>query len=231
MNLTNELLAVCKKHVLSNSANAVINEPYIPYIPDNWNGIIVLAESQNLSSRSDDYIQALMSLSANERMNRLSLGLNGIGVQPWDDGSLKLAIEAAFDVKASETAVSNAVLWSQRGKTNQSITPDVNLQTESSKLWVELLPILKPTLIICSGNVADSVISNTGWAGCKIKVRLPSKTAMSRISGMFDKDDLLTRYPEVKAVADVHPEWLKGGYETNKIFFACHVVSLHKKRK
>ena len=231
MDNTKELLAVCRKHVLSDSEGAVINEPYIPYIPDTWNGIIVLAESQNLSSGSDRYVQALMSFSANGRMNRLIPGLNGIGVQPWDDGSLKLAIEAAFDVKASETAVSNAVLWSQRGNTNQNISPDVNLQTKSSKIWTEFLDILKPNLVICSGNMADSVINNTGWTGRKEKIRLPSKTAMSRTSGMFDKDDLLARYPEVKAVVDVHPEWLSGGYEENRIFFACHVVSLNKKSK
>ena len=228
MDISKDLLAACKKYVIFGSEGVVINEPYIPFIPNNWNGIIVLAESQNLSSTNEDYVKYLNSLNVNERMNRLSLGDDEIGVSPWDDSSLKLAIEAALKVKASETAVSNAVLWSQRGDSNQNINPNIDLQKKSSELWTELLAILKPNLIICSGNVADSVINNTDWSGNKVKVRLPSKTAMSRISGMFNENDLLTRYPEVKAVADTHPEWLSGGYKRNKIFFACHVVSLNK---
>lgn len=227
MDISKDLLAACKKYVISDSDSVVINEPYIPFVPYNWNGIIVLSESQNLSSTNEDYVQYLNSLTVNERMKRLSLGSDEIGVYPWDDGSLKLAIEAAFKVKALETAVSNAVLWSQRGDSNQNINPDINLQTLSSKLWTELLDILKPNLVICSGNVAHSVINNTDWSGNKVKIRLPSKTAISRVSGMFDENDLLTRYPEVKAVVDVHPEWLNDGYRRNKIFFACHVVSLN----
>ena len=50
---------------------------------------------------------------------------DGIGVSPWDDGSLKLAIEAALDVSEEETAVSNAVLWSQRDSNpRRNATPD-----------------------------------------------------------------------------------------------------------
>jgi len=230
MDITKNLLSACNNYLPSDPKKVVIKEPYIPFVPGNWNGIIVLAESQNLSSTNEDYVQYLNSLSPSERMKRLSLGDDDIGVYPWDDGSLKLAIEAAFEVNASEIAVSNAVLWSQRGDSNQSINPDNDLQELSSKLWAEFLDILKPNLVICSGNIADSVVNDTGWSGSKIKVRLPSRTAISRISGMFDERDLLIRYPEVKAIIDLHPEWLNGGYRTNKIFYACHVVSLFKGR-
>ena len=61
------------------------SEPYIPFIPSNWNGIIVLAESQNLSSTNEDYVQYLNSLSISERMKRLSLGYDSIGVDPCDE--------------------------------------------------------------------------------------------------------------------------------------------------
>ncbi len=140
-----------------------------------------------------------------------------------------MAVESAFGVKAKETAVSNAVLWSQRGQSEQNINPDFDLQTSSSKLWAELLDDLNPSMVICCGNVAHSVIYNSGWGGDKVKIRLPAKTSISRVSGMFDENDLLNRYPEVKRVVDIHPEWLSGSYRRNKIFFACHAVSLNNK--
>jgi len=212
---------------MPDSENIVIREPYIPYVPDTWNRVLVLAESQNLSSSNEGYVQYLNSLTVIEKMKRLNLGGEDIGVYPWDDGSLKLAVEAALGIAAEETAVSNAVLWSQRGDSKQNVNPDFDLQIRSSELWTEMLGILNPRLVVCCGNIADSVISKTLWSGNKIKLRLPSKTAMSRVSGMFDENDLLSRYPEVKAVLDIHPEWVSGGYRQNKIFFACHAVSLN----
>lgn len=223
-----DLIRACKKHVMADSETVVVREPYIPYIPNNWNQVLVLAESQNLSSSNDGYVQYLNSLAATKRMNRLGLEADTIGIQPWDDGSLKLAVEAAFDIVAKETAVSNAVLWSQRGSSKQNINPDNDLQSRSSELWSEMLKLLNPRLVICSGNIANSVITNTRWSGNIIKLRLPSKTAMSRVSGMFDENDLLRRYPEVDTVLNLHPEWASGGYRKNKIFFACHAVSLNK---
>lgn len=223
-----DLIGACKKHVMADSENVVVREPYVPYIPNNWNQVLVLAESQNLSSSNEGYVQHLNSLAASERMNRLGLEADAIGIHPWDDGSLKLAVEAAFDIVAEETAVSNAVLWSQRGSSGQNINPDNDLQSCSAELWMEMLELLNPRLVICSGNIARSVIANTRWSGNIIKLRLPSKTAMSRMSGMFDENDLLRRYPEVKTVLDLHPEWAGGGYRKNKIFFACHAVSLNK---
>ncbi len=219
------LIKACKKHVIADPENVVIREPYIPYLPNNWNKVLILAESQNLSSSNKGYVQSLNSLTATERMNRLGRGGDGIGVYPWDDGSLKLAIEAAFGIVAEETAVSNAVLWSQQGHSNQNINPAHDLQSRSSELWAEMLELLKPDLVICSGNIANSVIANTRWSGNIIKLRLPSKTAMSRVSGIFDESDLLQRYPEVEAILDLHPEWASGSYRRNKIFFACHAVS------
>ena len=52
---------------------------------------------------------------------------------------------------------------------------------------------------------------------------------MSRVSGMFRRNDLLKRYPEVKTAAGQHPEWLKANYSSNKIFFTRHATSLHRK--
>ena len=224
------LLACCRKHILK---DVVISEPYIPYIPNDWNGVLVLAESQNLSSSHSDYVDYLNSLIPDKRMCRLGMYDDEIGVWPWDDGALKLAVEAAFSIKAEETAVSNAVLWSKRTDSEANDNPNASMKDASVTLWTEMLDILKPKLklVVCSGNVADEVIERTNWDGCKTKkrkLRLPSTQAMSRVSGMFEEDDLLMRYPEVKKVLDAHPKWGEGNYKRNKIFFACHAVSLVK---
>lgn len=50
---------------------------------------------------------------------------------------------------------------------------------------------------------------------------------MSRISGMFNSNDLLERFPEVREIAEKNENWIKN-YRSNKVFYACHAVSLLK---
>ena len=227
--MISNLITICKKHMLLASVKAVVREPYIPFVPKKWNGVLVLAESQNMSKKNDHYVKWLKGYSRDEKIKRLYLKEDEVGIQPWDDNSLKLAVEAAFGCLAIDTAVSNAVLWSQRGDGGVNINPDKELQKASSLLWEVLLPVLNPSLVICCGKIAKDVIANTGWTGKTLSLRLPSPSALSRISGMFDEDDLLKRYPEVARVIKKHPEWIKG-YKKNKIFFACHAVSLRGKK-
>ena len=224
--LVNELVNECKKFILPNDAFVVIQESYIPYIPEQWNKILVLAESQNLSASHSKYVETLLLMSPEERIQRLGASSDYVGVYPWDDGSIKLALEAALQVDSSHVAVSNAVLWSQRGKNEENKNPDVNLQNLSSEIWSKLLSILKPEKIICCGKVAQHVIAKTDWEGNVINLRLPAKNAMSRVSGMFDEIDLLKRYPEVEEVLNRTPNLLCDGFRRNKIFYACHAVSL-----
>jgi len=226
MKYESDLLNICEKSILPETADVVIHEPYIPYIPEDWNRIIVLAESQNLSKDYHKYVSELKALTQIDRMRRLGQSTGDIGVYPWDDGSLKIALQASLNLSAESTAVSNGVLWSQRGNKSQNINPDLNLQALSSQIWAQFLTVLAPEMVICSGKVAANVIRNSGWLGKTIKLRSPSRTAMSRVSGMFDENDLLKRFPEVGSVLTKHPEWLGEKYRLNKIFFACHAVSL-----
>lgn len=228
-----KLLEICKNYTFEEGNNVVIREAYIPYIPDAWNGILVLAESQNLSSSSDkSYVNALRKASAEEKMTRLrgdshfGLGKGYVGIEPWDNGSLKLAIEAAFDdMDAENTAVSNSVLWSQaNGDKNRN--PKGELQKRSQKIWDEMLTALAPKLIICSGAIAARMLEGTKWSGTPIKLRHSSPQAISRVLDMFDVEDLLSRYPEVKRVVERKPEWVES-YRRNNIFFACHAVSMN----
>ncbi len=223
--LINELVSVSKKFTLPKDGSVVIEESYIPYIPEQWNKILVLAESQNLSATNCEYVETLLSMTSEGRIRRLGTSSDFVGVYPWDDGSIKLAVEAALKVDSSNVAVSNAVLWSQRGKNEENTNPDINLQAKSSELWSKLLCILKPDKIICCGKIAQNVIAKTSWEGDIINLRLPAKTAMSRVSGMFNEADLLKRYPEVEEVLNRNPNLISDGFRRNKIFYACHAVS------
>jgi hypothetical protein len=225
------LIEVCRNHMPPDNIDVVIREPYIPHFPDKWNNILVLAESQNLSNTNSRYVEKLKSLSTTDRFCRLR-GPLAIGIQPWDDGSLKLAVEASFDISSENTAVSNAILWSQIDEFGNNKNPSNDLITLSINLWADLIQLIEPQYIITCGNYAHQVIGTINqmlkvtWKS--IQLRLPSRTAMSRISNMFPEKDLLFRYPEVKEVIQKHPEWLEGGYRQNKIFFACHAVSIIK---
>ncbi len=225
------MMQTCEKHVIHEEIEVVIREPYIPYVPENWNGVLVLAEAQNLSSTNDSYVEKLKRMSSKERYKRLNEHHNDLGIQPWDDGSLKLAIESALMIDADTTAVSNAVVWSQVDELNRNITPSTKLIDLSTKFWTDLLPLKIPEHIVTCGNTAHRVFSETfkviRFTGQHTKLRLPSKTAMSRVSGMFSKDDLLKRYEEVNEIVKKHPEWTDK-FKQNKIFFACHAVSIVK---
>lgn len=218
------LIEICKNYILEEGL-AVISEPYIPFIPDNWNGILILAESQNLSKGNQKYVDALKKMLPNEKFLRLYKNSNNIGVYPWDDGSLKLAIESSLEVKSYETAISNAVLWSQRSQTGANINPNERIIKYSEGIWKEFLEILDPKIVIVTGKIAKDIIYRTRWKGEIKELRLPAKTAMSRMSGMFDENDLLTRFPEVKQVVERNKGWVKD-YSLNKIFYACHAVSV-----
>ena len=47
------LFEICASHITPSEISVVIPEPYVPFVPDDWNGILVLAESQNLSQTSN----------------------------------------------------------------------------------------------------------------------------------------------------------------------------------
>lgn len=223
MKQTKKLLAACAKHTRAPRDGVVIREAYLPHFPPRWNRFLVLAEAQNLSKRYDGYVRELRALKAPDRMTRLREGLE-IGVAPWDDGSLKLAIEAAFNVNSTETAVSNAVPWSRRKKDGTNTNPTKKMKNWAADFWKDLLPLIRPSRIIAAGKVAQDVIARADPSAeyCRTCWRLPSPQAMSRVSGMFGEEDLLARYPEVHRVVEQHPEWRL----RNKVFFACHAVSV-----
>jgi hypothetical protein len=221
-----ELVNICREHSLPQDHGVVIAEPYIPYIPKDWNRVLVLAEAQNLSDTNRSYVEGLKQQSPDARIRRLYGSSESIGIQPRDDGSLKLAAAAMFPSEPIDAfAVSNAVLWSMRTADGTNLNPDDALIQSSVKVWQRIQRILDPSLVIACGRVAH-VLSEQAFSCHCLMLRLPARRAMSIMSGMFDQDDLLRRFPEVKSAIERHPSILSGSYSQNKIFFACHAVSL-----
>jgi len=222
----NELLSVCRQHVLP-AGLAVVPEPYIPYVPTEWNGLLVLAEAQNLSgTRNSSYRRSLIAMSPRERMERLGR-IEDIGIQPWDDGSLKLAVEATFGEAADRTSVSNAVLWSQVDEKDRNKKPSRELIKRSVEVWADFLAVLNPAHVVTAGIVARDIIYSVMPKRDVPHTALPhsSPLVMSRVSGKYDEADLRRRYPEVDAVIHRRPGWADK-YRQNTVVFACHAVSL-----
>jgi len=226
MDIKQDLIQICQNFKLADRIPVIVKEPYIPYIPESSNKVLVVAESQNLSKKMQPYVDKLMKCSSNERILRLYNPNNILHIHPWDDGSIKLAL-ASLNIEVNNTCVSNAVLWSQVGENEQNINPQKTLQIHSKKIWIQMLEVLKPEVIVCCGKIAQETFNNI--YKCKmIHLRLPASTSLSRVSGMFSETDLLNRYPEVKRQVELNPKWVDGKYRLNKIFYACHAVSLYQ---
>lgn len=137
-----------------------------------------------------------------------------------------MAMASAFpDSRVEEYSVSNAVVWSIRKTNDSNANPDDRLINKSISFWSELLPILQPRLVVCSGAIARQVIEGA-WNGDVLPLRLPSPLAMARLVGLFDSDDLLSRFPEVTAALQRLATVRNSNNLRNKVLFACHAVSV-----
>jgi hypothetical protein len=237
------LLKVCNEHCYQNSGNVIVPEPYLPYVPENWNGngILVLAESQ--SSNAPHYWKWVKEKSELERMQRLGENPEKpekIGIGPWDDGTIKLALQAIFtganlDLKLEDVAVSNAVPWTRgSGNNSKNLRPDKQMEAEAAKFWMDIFDKWQPDIkvLVVLGSVAKRVLtgadilSNSKYKEKCLKLRLPSSNAINRVSGMFDCADLKKRFKEVeKALNTLEIIESENQYKM-KVFFACHAVSL-----
>lgn len=223
--------------------DVVIAEPYIPFIPADWSGVLVLAEAQNLSDSEAPYTKKLTSPSTSsaDRIGRLGSKLfekelrGHLGVRPWDDGSLKLALEA-IGIDHTLAAVSNAVLWSQRVRARKNRNPEKALQARSSELWHEMLKVMQPSHIVTAGKVARLVTEQALASAALTVEHTPlahsSARQMNAVAALFNIDDLKVRFPTVREIVSRSPEppWLKGGLKKElplgaKIVYACHAVS------
>lgn len=180
--LVQQLVEVCLRHILPPPDEpVVVPEPYIPYIPQSWNGALVLAEAQNLADRWGAYREVLLGWSPEERMARLGRRDGLLDVHPWDDGWLPMAIFVGFRLKPEETAVSNAILWSQTAKgTAENARPSRALRRKSAEVWAELLGTLRPDHVVTSGTYAHEVLRSAGWLGRHTALVFPGSRNLNR---------------------------------------------------
>ena len=222
------LREVCSKHILPESVPplAVFREPYIPYVPDDWNRVLVLAESQNLAGADQKHRLELETMDERGRIDRLynQDGIRRVG--PWDDGHLKMAVESlGFDPE--RTAVSNAVPWTLEGS-KRNLNPDRRLIDLAERFWSDIMPQLSkadaPALVITVGKVARQVMEAANRSGAFTLFPLASSSTnlLARVAWLFDPQDLFVRYPEGKSV--VLRYFPTPSAPT--VLFACHVLSM-----
>ena len=214
------LIEICEQYQLPLNNNVVIREAYIPYIPPNWNGYLVLGEAQNLSSSYENYVDELKEMTQREKVTRLQ-DPNDLRIMPWDNGSLKIALKATLDIDPASTAVSNAVLWSQTYDKTSNKNPSKSLEKCSANLWNQMLNELKPSRIIASGAVARRVMENTSWNKNFIKIIHPDR--IRYIKADQNEKELLLAYPIVEQTIKKHSHWIRGNKKKAIIRFSCYV--------
>jgi hypothetical protein len=194
-----QLIDICKSEkYLITGDHIVVSEPYIPYIPENWNGVLVLFEAQNLSG-SNKGIEAYRNAVKGDPYNRLGkrdFKKEGIGITPWDEGWMDLPLKACYPKHEIEDyAVGNAVLWSL-AKNGKNISPTKELKESSNNIWEQMLKVSLPDKIIAVGSVAQEIISKTEFKDKMIEVYFPYGRYASFVNKHFKYVGELNKYPE-----------------------------------
>ena len=218
----NRIIRICAEYQLEQKYDVVIREAYIPYIPPKWNGCLVLGEAQNLSSTYYKYVESLKRMTKQEQITRLKDPSN-LGIKPWDEGSLKIAIKAAMDINPNNTAVSNGVLWSQTDGATRNKNPKNSLKKHSQILWETILTELNPVGIIACGAVAQDVIKKTSWAKTHSLIELKHPGAMRYVKKTKSTKDLLEEFPKVRETIQNNQNWFQENKRKAIINYACHV--------
>jgi hypothetical protein len=229
------LFGICQKNSTSQQM-AVIQEPYVPHFPNHpeaWNGILVVAEAQNLSDRFAQYRSRLQKLSQSgnrealwDRLNQPLFGEgDAIGIGPWDDGTIKLTVACLRGLSTVDrVAVSNAVVWSAReGGASEHLRQE--LLESSVRFWDDLLGVLRPREILTFGATAKSVMRRTGFPKGRT-VDLPGPFSRTlQIGFKMDASRLLQGLPEVADVLGPAREAFHIGNEHLAIHCACASIS------
>jgi len=230
--LQEALFAVCRAVPPVAEVSTVVPEPYAPYVPSNWNGILVVAEAQNLAGDTP-YVKALISASTEERIRRLYEDAPAhLRIGPWDDGTLKLAVTAAWpDFTYERFAISNAVPWSQANGT-RNLNPEKLLYAPAVAFWRQILATLKPVSIVTVGAVARHILSEarrhlppTATETPFLRWAPASPIYLNRVSWLFDPEHLCALFPTVARAIEKNPIWVSD-HRIAKIFYASHATSI-----
>jgi len=211
--------------------------PYAPYIPVDWNRILVLAESQQLRGKkkgNSEYKKSLLAANNEELIFRLgNEKITGnkpetqIGITPWDEGFIKLAMLSCFpESNIEQFGVSNAVPW-HLDKNNDTLA--AFLKYKSIAFWRDILPVLQPKMIICTGKIANSIITGTGYCSIKACLQFHIRSA-SQLHFMVEKtyraNEWLDKNPVIKELFRKNAQLINPRKPYRYfVWYAAHAVS------
>ena len=244
-----DLLAVCRVHALGSSIGVApkyeraFDEPYVPWMASNAPTVLVLAESQNLSTtpKNARYVKRIQGLGDGRPLRLLhGDGEGGIGIEPWDNGTLKLAGRVILDEGSTDTlAVSNAVPWSWRVRsTGANARPfSSKVKKAAGAFWKDIFdqwPSLRH--VVAAGSVARDVMKEAEWPKARTSLLVLPSPRWDGAAGMFAVDHLLHAFPKARAVmaSDLAEDAiaLAGADEKARervrrrlTFYACHAAS------
>jgi len=225
--------------ISENSLDLVLDKyPYAPYIPEDWNGYLVVAEAQQLNRNSQGnsvYVDGLLLGTVEElifRLNNQKFNTGKVGITPWDDGHIKLAMLSCFpEINLDQVAVANAVPWFLN-KTNTK--QDKFLKKRSIEYWSEILDLLNGKLkcVIRTGEYARAILDYYKLKNKNIEkiFSLRSASQLERVSYVFDTDDLLNRYKEVENALSTERFSYDKKIKAGLVFYAAHAVSTINKK-
>lgn len=179
-----DLMELCRKYADKAPKHVVFKEPYLPYVPENWNGLLVLGVARNLSeSTYPDDVRILKEMTPEKRYENLYLDGDTPKLVFWYNGSIRLALKSLSRVvDCDATASSNAVPWSHV-KDGKDQKPDLQMQALAVDFWKELFSTWElPKHIIALGNISSEIMTAAGAA--HLKLMLPVRRNLNtRFSG------------------------------------------------
>lgn len=184
-----KLLAICRQFTKKAPDGVVFQEPFVPYIPDGWNGVLVLAVAQNVSTAGKvivrEYASYLEHLDTENRYWRLYPEKNqasplvraqpdALGIGPWDNGRGKEIVKG-LQLDPAKVAVSNACPWSMRDSQGRDKPPSKACKEISAQFWTEMLEVLRPDTIITFGAISAEIMALAGYEHRCRKFAFPSQ--------------------------------------------------------
>lgn len=162
----------------------VTSIPHLPYIPPDWNGVLVLGEAQNLSNAAGGqvaiYSNAVRKMVEEGDERGLALRLTAsagwpddfgdrprVHVKPWHTGPVRLALacqEPAIDWQ--RCAVSNAVPWAwitAKGTDHNAMLKVPAVREGALRFLRVLFEGHPPALVVACGGKAHAVARRLGW--------------------------------------------------------------------
>jgi hypothetical protein len=217
-------ISVCREFAKSAPDGVVFKEPYLPYVPTAWNGVLVLGCAENLGAKTiaEKYRQRLLAMKS-KQPESLFHRLHGDDVpgRPWGDDRIKLSLRAIWPkIDFQHLAFSNAVPWSittaGKGGKIKDTPPTPEMVDHAVDFWCSLMPALgwsSPTsplkLIITvhaiSRDVASKVKLKESLSSRLFSLYFPCPRNDNKISSRYN-GELDQRVREAVAAMGIKPQ-------------------------